>query len=65
MELDKEQAVKQTASEGTEQRGMQPPCSPSVFLSALPIAAVREHAGGNIPLVAHYSRLGQWEGAFY
>lgn len=36
--------------------------SPFVFLSVLPLAAVREHAGGNIPLVACYSLLGQWEG---
>lgn len=40
------------------------PLSPSLtplFLSTQ--AVVREHAGGDIPLVAHYSLLGQWEGA--
>lgn len=56
--------VKQTASEGMggEQREE---CNPSVPLSVLLLAAAREHAGANIPLVAHYSLLGQWEGAFY
>lgn len=47
------------------QRNVPPLCFPLCCLSLLPLAAVREHAGGNIPLVAHYSLLGQWEGAFY
>lgn len=40
-------------------------CNPSVPLSVLLLAVVREHAGANIPLVAHYSLQGLWEGAFY
>lgn len=59
--------VKQTASEGGRERDTEQreECNPSVPLSVLLLAAVREHAGANIPLVAHYSLLGQWEGAFY
>lgn len=40
-------------------------CNPCVPLSVLLLAAASEHAGANIPLVAHYSLLGQWERGFY
>lgn len=38
-------------------------CNPSPS-SLLLLAAAREHAGANIPSVAHYSLPGQWEEAF-